>query len=266
MSEFDPSKVVDVTSTRKSASPYDLMYKENSGKFRLSEDGFIRLDIQNNGLRIAKYPTGDIVLTLVPENEARVYARRQGVEQKGKSFSSEALRSMLTNRFGEDVNLFEMNHAATGDDGREYFIVSPYENGGLKDFVLAELEDVETLSDTPDEARPSTNGRLNVETTDDGEIAVETTTTVDTSVDDDEETSAMLDGVDSDTENAVENEDVNEIASVDEAASNGEPEYTDETTDDEQPAASDEEDVDEAEEDEAEQAEVKHPLSDMSFD
>lgn len=87
---------------------YDLAYSFETGKFRISQQFYDKIDAQNNGFTLYEDKSNErLVLASEPNETSVMYKGREGYD-KGKEFTSSRMRTLL-NKYGFDgVGEFEL--------------------------------------------------------------------------------------------------------------------------------------------------------------
>jgi len=88
---------LETVNTINARADYDLRYSEKTGKFTLGQDAYVKHNMNDNGFVLLRdKSTNTPVLQLVPNDSANVHPGRGDADQKGKTFTANALKTMLS--------------------------------------------------------------------------------------------------------------------------------------------------------------------------
>jgi hypothetical protein len=117
--DFDPSTLEEVT-TANARVNYDLRFSSKTGKFTISEEAFVRFNMNDNGFNLFLDPSSKTPILALAENEsATIHKGRKGSERKGNQFTANSLVSMLDLK-EEDV---EYNMVSEEMNGVTYIVL-----------------------------------------------------------------------------------------------------------------------------------------------
>lgn len=164
--KIDLTKLAPVSAHRRKATFFDLQYREKSGKWRVSEIAFARLNLSNMGFNLMLDPDSNVVFQVVLEDDAQILRRRSNTTAKGKEFTSDSLRTLLDSKF-DGVNDFRLTDVGELE-GTSFVAIEPWskemtvttttkvttefeeddeETKEMVDAVAAEAETAKTIDD-----------------------------------------------------------------------------------------------------------------------
>ena len=164
--------------SRRGGQDYDLRFSNKTGRFTASNEIWDRLDLETNGFEISRTPQSEgrqVVLNVVPEDEAMLFSRRYTTNDEGdkipmgkqKEFTAGAFRSMLNKAGLEEVTKFHLEPVGEVDGSAHFVVVAQPETAKLTEAESDEPEDVDLVDDDEDGFDTETTASVPAE--DDGE-------------------------------------------------------------------------------------------------